>query len=162
MTFSPRLVPSLLLLACLGAMGTALTTQYGFGLPPCILCLYQRVPYIVAGVLAAAAMSAKLPPRARIALVALCALAFAIDSGIAVYHVGVEHHWWESACVGGVNPEANSADALKALLAGPPPVPCDRVPWSIFGISMAGYNAMFAFALAVFSVISVRYLKERA
>ncbi|PKU22783.1 disulfide bond formation protein B [Telmatospirillum siberiense] len=162
MTFPVRLFPSLLLLACVGAMGTALITQYGFGLEPCILCFYQRIPYVVAGVLAVIALSSKVPVRGKIVLIALCALAFAIDSGIAFYHVGVEHHWWESACVGGVNPEANSAEALKALLAGPPPVPCDRIPWSVFGISMAGYNALFTCGLAVFSVWAARTLKRQA
>lgn len=162
MSFPVRLFPSLLLLACVGAMATALTTQYGFGLEPCILCIYQRIPYVVAGVLAAIALSPKVPLRGKIVLIALCGLAFAVDSATAVYHVGVEHHWWESACVGGVNPEANSPEALQALLAGPPPVPCDRIPWSVFGISMAGYNAMFAFALAVFSAWSAHLLKGHA
>ncbi|MTJ81217.1 MAG: disulfide bond formation protein B [Telmatospirillum sp.] len=156
---SPRLYPALLLLACAGAMATALITQYGFGLPPCPLCIYQRIPYVTAGVLSALALKA--PPRVRLFLVGLCALAFLIDSGIAVYHVGVEQHLWESSCVGGANPQANSAADLQALLAGPPPVPCDRVPWSIFGISMAGYNAMFAFCLALFSGWSVRRLQQQ-
>ncbi|MDR3437023.1 disulfide bond formation protein B [Telmatospirillum sp.] len=157
---SVRLYPILLLLACLGAMATALTTQYGFGLPPCILCIYQRIPYVVAGVLALIALSPKVPLKGKLVLIALCGLAFLVDSGIAFYQVGVEHHWWESACVGGANPQANSAEALQAMLAGPPPVPCDRVPWSVFGISMAGYNGMFAFCLAVFSGWSIRRLKE--
>jgi disulfide bond formation protein DsbB len=157
-----RLFPTVLLLACIGALGAALTTQYGFGLKPCVLCIYQRIPYGVAGVLALAALSPKISTRGRMLLVALCGLAFLVDSGIAVFHVGVEHHWWEglAACVGG-GPQANSVDSLKAMLAGPPPVPCDQVPWSLFGISMAGYNAMFAFCLAGFSVWSARRLKER-
>jgi len=159
---SSRLYPTLLLLACLGALGTALTTQYGFGLKPCVLCIYQRIPYVIAALLAAVALSSRLSVPGKMALIALCGVAFFVDSGIAVFHVGVEHHWWEglAACVGG-GPQANSVDALKAMLAGPPPVPCDQIPWSLFGISMAGYNAMFAFGLAVFSAWSVLRLKEQ-
>jgi len=155
---SPRLYPSLLLLACAVAMGTALTTQYVFGLPPCPLCIKQRIPYLVAAVLSLVAIKAE--GRVRLLLVALCGVAFLVDSGIAVFHVGVEQHWWEAACVGGENPQAATVADLKALLAGPPPVPCDRVPWSVFGISMAGYNAMFAFGLALLSGWAVRQLKE--
>jgi disulfide bond formation protein DsbB len=160
---SGRIYPILLLLACLVAFAFALTTQYGFGLKPCVLCIYQRIPYGVAGVLALLALPAKMPARGRMLLVALCGIAFLVDSGIAVFHVGVEHHWWEglAACVGG-GPQANSVDSLKAMLAGPPPVPCDQIPWSLFGISMAGYNAVFAFALAVFSAWSALRLKEQA
>lgn len=161
MTLPPRVYPALLLMACIGAMGTALTTQYGFGLQPCILCFYQRIPYVVAGILMLIAVLPRLPSRWRLVLVALAGLAFAVDSGIAVFHVGVEHHWWESACVGGVNPEAASVEDLQALLAGPPPVPCDRIPWAIFGISMAGWNAVFAACLAVFAFWSAAKLKEQ-
>ncbi len=95
MTSSVRLFPTLLLLACVGALGAALTTQYGFGLKPCVLCIYQRIPYVVAAVLAATALSPRVSVRGKLALIALCGLAFAVDSGIAVFHVGVEHHWWE-------------------------------------------------------------------
>lgn len=160
---SVRLYPTLLLLACLGALGVALTTQYGFGLQPCVLCIYQRIPYVAAALLAAMALSPRMSMRAKLALIALCGVAFAVDAGIAVFHVGVEHHWWEglAACVGGGAAQAQSVDALKAMLAGPPPVPCDQIPWSLFGISMAGYNALFACSLVCFSAWSVRQLKER-
>jgi disulfide bond formation protein DsbB len=156
------LAPALLLGACAFAFAVALTTQYGFGLAPCVLCLYQRIPYGVAAGLSLAALWPKTPPKARMALVALCAVAFLVDAGIAAYHVGVEQHWWESACVGGINPEAASVENLQALLAGPPPVPCDRVPWAVFGISMAGYNGLFALCLAAFSAWAARRMKEDA
>ena len=38
------------------ALANAYIAEYGFGLEPCILCLYQRVPYAVAGVLGLAAL----------------------------------------------------------------------------------------------------------
>lgn len=161
MTSSPRLYPSLILLACLGAMATALTTQYGFGLKPCILCLFQRIPYVLSGTLAAIALIRTVPPKTRLILVGICGVAFAINSGIAFYHVGVEQHWWVSACTGGPG-GADSVDALKAALAGPPPVPCDQIPWEVFGISMAGYNILFSLFLAAFAGWSVLRMKEAA
>jgi disulfide bond formation protein DsbB len=158
-----RLYPTLILSACVFALAVALTTQYGFGLPPCELCLYQRVPYVVAGLLAGAALLPVLPPGARAALVGLCALAFAVDCGIAAFHVGVEQHWWAGleSCTGGA-PEARSIEDLQALLAGPPPVPCDKIPWQLFGISMAGYNALLALALTGFAGIAFLRLRTPA
>jgi disulfide bond formation protein DsbB len=158
---SARLYPLLLLLGCLFAMAVALTTQYGFGLPPCPLCIYQRIPYVTAGVLAAIALAPFAAGRIRVMLTALCALAFAVDAGTAFFHVGVEQHWWAGleSCTGGAA-QAQSVEDLKALLAGPPPPACDQIPWSVFGVSMAGYNGLFALALTCFALWATLRLKE--
>jgi len=46
----PRLIPFAVFAAAVFALGNAYTAQYAFDLEPCILCLYQRVPYVVTGV----------------------------------------------------------------------------------------------------------------
>ena len=143
----------LILLASVGALAAAFTAQYGFGLRPCVLCLYQRLPYGLAAVLALAGLVGPLAGRGRPVLLALCGLAFAVNTGIAVFHVGVEQHWWAglAACTGGGQPMAGSVEDLKAMLAGPPPPRCDQIPWSLFGISMAGYNIPASLVLAGFA-----------
>ncbi len=160
---STRQLPAFILLACLGALASALTAQYGFGLRPCVLCLYQRVPYALAGLLAAIALLPAVPLRGRAVLAGLCACAFLINSGIAVFHVGVENHWWAglAACSGG-GPQAQTVADLKAMLAGPPPPRCDQIPWALFGISMAGYNVFASLALALFAGWAATRLKRAA
>lgn len=147
----------LVLLACLIALGSALTAQFEFGLRPCILCLYQRGPFVIAGLLALLALPPAMPRRIRLILLALCALAFFINSGIAVFHVGVEQHWWAGTpeCVP-VVPVPTSAAEMMAALSAPPPPRCDQAQWSLFGISMAGFNVPFSLGLALFSVFAVR------
>ena len=143
----------LILLASAGALAAALTAQYGFGLRPCILCLYQRVPYVVAAILALAGLAGPRAWRGHPLLLALCGLVFLADTGISSFHVGVEQHWWAglAACTGEGQAVAGSVEDLKAMLAGPPPPRCDQIPWSLFGISMAGYDVFATFALAAFS-----------
>lgn len=143
---------TLVLLACLGALGAAFTAQYGFGLRPCVLCLYQRVPYGLAAILAGLALLPALGPTAKLRLLGLCVLLFLVNSGIAWFHVGVEEHWWAglAGCTGG-SPQANSIEDLQRMLAGPPPPRCDQIPWALFGISMAGYNVFASLALAAFA-----------
>jgi disulfide bond formation protein DsbB len=43
-------------------------------------------------------------------------------------------------------------------------VPCDKVAWSLFGISMAGYNALFSllFGLASFAAAAKMKSQEAA
>jgi disulfide bond formation protein DsbB len=153
-----RLPAALILAASIAVLGAAFLFQYVGGLAPCVLCIDQRYPY---GVTIALSLLALLlaDRRARGALLLLSALAFAIGAGIAVFHVGVEHHWWEgtAACTGSAaGGPAGSLDALRAQVMGAKVVRCDRIPWSLFGISMAGYNAMISAALALFSLGAAR------
>jgi disulfide bond formation protein DsbB len=153
-----RLYPALIALASLAVLAAAFAFQYLGGLQPCVLCVYQRYPY---GVVIALGVIALLLPRGRAqaVLLGLAALVFLADAGIAAFHVGVEQHWWAGteAC-GGTGPAApQNLSALMQSL-GQQPVRCDAIAWSLFGISMAGYNFLVALALAVFSVVAARRL----
>lgn len=142
--------------ASAGALAVAYVSQYGFGLAPCTLCLYQRVPYWAAlGVVAAAFPFDRRALHAQ--ALAVAGLAFLIGGAIAVHHVGVEQHWWASAaaCTSDAPLPASVAELQRAL-AAPPPPPCDAPAWTLFGLSMAGYNGIASFALAVFSFAAAR------
>ncbi len=155
----PRLIPMAILAASVGALAVAYIAEFVFGLEPCILCLYQRVPYAATGILAILALG--LPPQSgvRTASVALCGAVFVAGAGVAVYHVGVEQHWWAgTAACGGALPAEMTVEALRAQLAAGPSKPCDQVDWALFGISFAGYNLMASLALAAFSVAGARRL----
>ena len=154
---SPRGLLAVVLAASLAALAVAYTAQYAFGLAPCVLCLYQRIPYAVAGGLAGFGLVAVSSDRVLIATVAASGLLFAIGAAIALYHVGVERHWWASvAACGGSLPTALTVEELRARLAVKPPVPCDRVAWSLFGLSMAGYNAIASLVLAIGTLVGAR------
>jgi disulfide bond formation protein DsbB len=149
----PRLVPFGILAASVGALATAYTAQYAFGLEPCILCLYQRVPYALAGVLGLGALllpNGEKGEQARTWAVAASGLVFLAGAGIAFYHVGVEQHWWASvaACGGGGGEGPKTVEALRQMLAEKPPKACDDVDWTLFGLSMATYNIGASLALA--------------
>ncbi len=148
-----RAAPLLILLASVAALGAAFAFQYLGGLAPCELCLYQRYPYGATILLSALALVLA-PGRPARALVLLCGLAFLADAGIAFFHVGVERHWWEglAACSAPADQAgAHSLEQLRAQIMATPVVRCDRIAWSLFGISMAGYNFVIALALALFS-----------
>lgn len=147
-----RLVPFGVLGACVGSLATAYTAQYAFGLEPCPLCLYQRVPYWLAGILALAVL-VKMNFRCRPCVINIAGVLFLIGAAIAFYHVGVEQHWWASAvCEGGGSGGPQTVDQLRQMLAqGKPEKACDEIDWTLFGLSMATYNVPVSLALAVAS-----------
>lgn len=164
-----RTIPLFLVLVGLGALAAALVAQHVFGLAPCILCLYQRVPYGLAALLGAVALVPAVPPRWRAGLVALAGLGFLANAGIAVFHVGVEQHWWAgtAACSGADGAFLNGAGASAADMLGllegasppPPALPrCDSPAWSLFGITMAGYNVAASLPLGLATLAAARRL----
>ncbi len=164
---TPARAVGLVLAASIAVLGTALLSQYVGGLQPCILCLYQRVPYVLTIALSGLALATYLagqpqPVVARWALAA-CATVFLVGGGIAAYHVGVEQGWWAgtASCT---SPDLNAMtiEELREHLLAAPIVRCDEVAWSLFGISMAGYNVLTSLALAGASVWLARSLTQKA
>lgn len=164
MTLSGRqtLIPLAILGACVGALALAYLAQYVYGLEPCPLCLYQRVPYAVGGLMATAAVLSSVRGL-RVAAVAIAGLAFAVGAAIAVHHVGVEQHWWASAAgCGGQLALPESPAELLAELSRPPAKACDQPAWTLFGVSMAGYNIVASGALASFAFLGAWTMREKA
>jgi disulfide bond formation protein DsbB len=148
-------------LALLGAAAIilgALAFQYLGGLAPCPLCLEQRYAYyagIPALFLALILLSAGVP-RAAGVLFALVAVGFLANAGLGAYHAGVEWHWW-------AGPATCSGEALAPLGAGGSGgvlgqlattrvIRCDEAPWALWGISLAGWNAIFSAILAIIAI----------
>lgn len=141
----------LALLVPAGLLGGALLSQYAGGLYPCEMCYWQRWPHGAAILLALAAIFSPIgSPRTR-ALVLLAALAIALSGAIGVYHAGVELGYWQ----GITQCTATGATSLEDILRVPL-VRCDQVQWSLFGISMAGWNAIISLGGAALIALLAR------
>lgn len=163
MLSNPVLVPAALLIVAGGALGTALISQYIFGLHPCPLCIYQRWPYVIVIGLSALAllMGIKNKDKAVAALVFLCGLCLLAGGFIAAYHTGVEQHWWASFLEGCTVDFSSGKDLLKQIESSRA-ARCDEIPWSLFGISMAGYNALISFIAAPLTLGASLLIVRRA
>jgi disulfide bond formation protein DsbB len=144
----PRLLGGLLALASAAMLAGAFYFQHVEGLQPCPLCIAQRWAHaasLALGLIAFAFARDSLAPW----LLGAVGLAFVAGAGIAGYHVGVEQHWIESSFCGSSDLLADTVEELKALLWETEIVRCDEIPWSLAGISMAGYNLIISIVLAV-------------
>ena len=144
----------LALLLPLGLLGGALGSQYIGGLHPCEMCYWQRWPHGAAILLAAASFTAPAAsPRSRL-LTLLAAAAIAVSGAIGVYHAGVEAGIFE----GFTTCTTTRGMSLQDIVAAPL-VRCDQVQWSLFGISMAGWNAILSLGGA--ALILVLAMRDR-
>jgi len=158
-----RLIPLAILSASVAALGFAYAAEIGFGYEPCQLCLYQRIPFAITGILALVALSGPMEGvrggRTQTIVIALCGLVYLVSSAIAVYHVGVEQHWWASAVCGGVSPNSLTFEQMQQSLMHGEPKACDTVDWQLFGISMASYNVAYSILLAIGCFASTKLLR---
>lgn len=137
---SPTARVNALLLALPAALlAGALGFQHFGGLTPCEMCIWQRWPHAIA---VAAALLAIAASRARVPLLWLASICVAVSGGIGVYHAGVEQGWWEglTTCA---STGVEAGDFTRAMLDAPV-VRCDAIPWSLAGLSMAGWNAVLS------------------
>jgi disulfide bond formation protein DsbB len=121
-----------------GAYGS----QYLGGLYPCEMCWWQRYPHMAAVPIALLAFVIDNKGVQRV-LVALAAFAILTSGLIGGYHAGVEYGWWQglTTCT---SPIVAGGDILKSIMEAPL-VRCDVAQWTLFGISLAGYNFLLSF-----------------
>jgi disulfide bond formation protein DsbB len=113
------------------------------GYEPCHLCLLQRWPHYALIAIAALSLLALQPGLQGPALKVLGVVM--IGSAIfGAYHAGVEWKFWPgpSTCTGTGALSTGLPDLTK------PVVMCDDAALRIFGVSLAGWNAVISAALA--------------
>lgn len=146
----------LILLAAGGSLALLMGAywfQYGRGLVPCVLCWWQRYPHFAAVAIGALALA--LPGRVLPVLGLLAALT---SAGIGLYHVGVETGIFEglASCSVDTLQGISGSDLLNTDISVGRPAACGTVPWSLFGISMAGWNVICSAALAGIWALAAR------
>lgn len=145
------------ILALLAGLGSAalLGGAYVFqmlGYAPCKLCLWQRWPHALAILLALAVWQ-----TGRRSLAWAGALAALATAGLGVYHTGVERGFWigPSTCSSGAIQGLTPGDLMTQIMNAPL-VRCNEVAWSLFGLSMASWNALLSLGLAFLWVAAAR------
>jgi len=126
--------------------------EYVLKLPPCPLCLEERLPYHVViplSLLMAIAALARAPHKLLatgfvvIVVTALCGAA------IGTYHAGVEWHLWAGPtdCSGPLT-DLRAGGSVLNQLQSINVVRCDEAAWRFLGISLAGYNVLICLLMA--------------
>ena len=122
--------------------------EYLGGIRPCPLCLEQRTPWMILIVLGGGifgARAAKAPGTVVLGLFAIAALIALYGAYLGGFHAGVEYGFWPgpAECSGGGVTLPTQGGAFDGL-SGSEVVRCDTVAWSLFGVSLAGFNFLFS------------------
>lgn len=152
---NPRTGNGLGMAACVALMAYALYAQYGLGLEPCPLCIFQRVGVMAMGVVFAVAALHGPGPAGRRGYAVLLALAAAGAAGVSGRHL-----WLQSlppervpACGPGLDYMLETfpfAEMLQTVLSGSGE--CAQVDWRFLGLAMPAWVLICVTVLGVLGV----------
>jgi len=129
----------------LGALGL----QYLDGVQPCEMCHWQRWPHIAAAITGLLIVSFWKKQARALAILTIAMVA--VSGLIGAYQAGMQ---W------GFLPGPGACTVEHAYVLGsgapPPEVSCNVVTWSLFGLSLAVYNALVSLALAATGTFLLR------
>ena len=135
---------SLIILLCLGSICYAFFVEYILGYKPCILCKYQRVPYILALIIGLIGFLK--PSKERI--IFFIFLTFLISMTLSGYHVGIEQDLYQSIfnCSDDNLSILEEGKLLESLSVINPD--CRNVNFAVFGVSLATINLVLSFVIS--------------
>lgn len=158
-----RLTPERWPLGALAASAALLAGAHAFErfgqMPPCDLCLTQREVHWAAAAMAVigllVAWAGRWPGAAR-AVCGVLGAVYVVSALVAFYHVGVEQKIFDLPATCQVGAAALLPEGgLGGVMDKPVEAPrCDEIPWSMLGVSMAGWNGLTSAGLAVLSLIA--------
>jgi disulfide bond formation protein DsbB len=102
-----------------------------------------------------------LPARFHSSALIILGFIFMGGSLLAAYHVAVQQLWVSlpTFCASNDFSALDSVESLRDQMLKTPFVRCDKVSWSLFGLSLAAYNAILSFVLAIMCWAWVRRKK---
>lgn len=157
MRTSPNTIPGFILLVTVAVLSAAYSAQYIGGLRPCILCLYGRIPWFVTGGLMLVTILMQFTGPVRRLILMVAALAMLAGAGISGYHVGVEQGIFDPPTTCSATEMPETLEELKALMETAVAPRCDEIQWEMWGISLAGYNALASFAMVLAALAGIRW-----
>jgi len=138
---------SLIILLCLSSLCYAFIVEYILGYKSCILCKYQRVPYILGLVIGLFGFFK--PSNIKIMIYMFST--FFISMTLSGYHVGVEQELYQSVFNCSVNnlgvlEKGKLLESLKVINPD-----CRNVNFAVFGVSLATINFVLSFVISLVS-----------
>jgi disulfide bond formation protein DsbB len=133
-----------------GALASVYIMQYFFGILPCKLCNYQRVPYALMIAFSSWALFAGCKRKIVLMLIFL----WSVEVLLAGFHSGVEYGWWDydSICTA-EQLATTSLQEFKNTLQSADLVSCKKPNFWVLGLTLAVWNFLFAFAMLGVNII---------
>ncbi|EKE09246.1 MAG: hypothetical protein ACD_16C00205G0042 [uncultured bacterium] len=147
---SPRMLLGFLGVVCVSVLIASYVLEHFFQIYPCQMCLYEQDVFIAAGAFSFLSFLF-VPAHFQHYAVLVVSGIFLFGVALAGYHVAIQYHLVElpAFCASNDLSAFDSIEALREQILKTPFVRCDQVTWSLFGLSLAAYNALMSLSLSI-------------
>ena len=135
----------------------ALYIEFFLGYPPCKLCIYQRIPYLIAIFITFLGINYSKNLFWLYALLLVFFSSFLLSG----YHFGIEHEVFKefSGCTGNSLDIIDKNELLKILNSEVNS--CKNVDFKIFGLSLATINFLLSFIIFILILKVIKNEKNK-
>ena len=135
----------------------ALYIEFFLGYPPCKLCIYQRIPYLIAIFITFLGINYSKNLFWLYALLLVFFSSFLLSG----YHFGIEQEVFKefSGCTGNSLDIIDKSELLKILNSEVKS--CKNVDFKIFGLSLATINFLLSFIIFILILTVIKNEKNR-
>jgi len=121
-----------------------LLIEYVFDFPPCKLCIYQRIPYILIIILGVTLVFLRKKKEFLFSFIVLQIVNFVIASFHSLVERGIVEYEMNCTSTGA---DIQTIDELRIFLEKVPITKCNEILFSIMGLSLANFNLIVSILL---------------
>ena len=142
-----KLLIKIVFLVSILALISAFFIEYILGHQPCNLCIFERIPYLLAIIIIL--LNFKFNQFEKF-LILLLVIVFLFGAILSLYHLGIEQGFIQESLVCDLKSGSNllsKEEILKQLQEKN--VSCKDVTFKIFGLSLTSYNILISLLISI-------------
>jgi len=142
-----KLLIKIVFLVSILALASAFFIQYILGHQPCNLCIFERIPYLLAIIIIL--LNFKFNQFEKF-FILLLVIVFLFGAILSLYHLGIEQGFIQESLVCDLKSGSNllsKEEILKQLQEKN--VSCKDVTFKIFGLSLTSYNILISLLISI-------------
>ena len=142
-----KLLIKIIFLVSILALASAFFIEYILGHQPCNLCIFERIPYLLAIIIIL--LNFKFNQFEKF-FILLLVIVFLFGAILSLYHLGIEQGFIQESLVCDLKSGSNllsKEEILKQLQEKN--VSCKDVTFKIFGLSLTSYNILISLLISI-------------
>ena len=142
-----KLLIKIIFLVSILALASAFFIEYILGHQPCNLCIFERIPYLLAIIIIL--LNFKFNQFEKF-LILLLVIVFLFGAILSLYHLGIEQGFIQESLVCDLKSGSNllsKEEILRQLQEKN--VSCKDVTFKIFGLSLTSYNILISLLFSI-------------
>ena len=142
-----KLLIKIIFLVSIIALASAFFIEYILGHQPCNLCIFERIPYLLAIIIIL--LNFKFNQFEKF-FILLLTIVFLFGTILSLYHLGIEQGFIQESLVCDLKSGSNllsKEEILKQLQEKN--VSCKDVTFKIFGLSLTSYNILISLLISI-------------